>query len=277
MMVSLLDIPSRTGKLGVNRWTDVGGRINSSGSRSVNCAALGIVLVTLLAGTRALDAQATLRGRVIDSETGAPLVGAQINIRGASAIRTDSLGQFLVTLPAGTAQIAIQMLGYAPASHEVRIRDAGVMDHTFSLDFTGQQLPVVAVRERAAQIMARYADFEARRQRGVGAFLRWDELTDEKFGSVGDALRSIRGVRIQCDQASFECRAYMARSRNCFPVWIIDGMEAASFNENTPIRDVYGIEVYRGPGEVPGEYSGSNAACGVIVMWTKSRPFRSTP
>jgi hypothetical protein len=57
---------------------------------------------------------------------------------------------------------------------------------------------------------------------------------------------------------------------------MIDGTEASSFNENTPIRDIYGIEVYRGAGEVPGEYAGSTAACGVIVVWTKSRPYRST-
>ena len=42
-----------------------------------------------------------------------------------------------------------------------------------------------------------------------------------------------------------------------------------SFHENTPISDVYGIEIYRGPGEVPAEFGGSNAACGVIAIWTK--------
>ncbi len=98
----------------------------------------------------------------------------------------------------------------------------------------------------------------------------------KSFGSVGDALRTVRGVRIQCNQQTFECFAYMARSPTCQPVWIVDGQEARAFHENTPIRDVYGIEVYRGAGEVPGEYAGSNAACGVIVIWTKSRPYRST-
>jgi hypothetical protein len=37
---------------------------------------------------------------------------------------------------------------------------------------------------------------------------------------------------------------------------------------------VYGIEVYRGSGEIPAEFGGSTAGCGVIVMWTKSRPYR---
>lgn len=228
--------------------------------------------------TESLAAQATLHGRVVDSETGTPVVGAHVTIRRGTPLTTDSLGRFEARdLPAGDAQITIQLLGYAPGASKIRILDSGVMERVFSLDYTGQRLPAVAVRARAEQVMSRYSDFEQRRQRGLGAFLRWDQLTDERYGSVGDALRTIRGVRIQCNQQTFECFAVMARSPQCKPVWIIDGMEAGSFNENTPIRDVYGLEVYRGPGEIPGEYSGSNAACGVIVMWTKSRPFRSTP
>jgi hypothetical protein len=241
---------------------------------------IGPVLAALLVlsvATESLAAQATLRGRVVDSETGAPVVGAHVTIRRGTPIDTDSLGRFeSADLKVGDADLTIQLLGYAPGTFKVRINDAGVVDKVFSLDFTGQRLAAVAVQARAEQIMSRYADFETRRQRGLGAFLRWDQLTDEKYGSVGDALRGIRGVRIRCNQQSYECFAAMVRSPQCKPVWIIDGMEAGSFNENTPIRDVYGIEVYRGPGEIPGEYSGSNAACGVIVMWTKSRPYRST-
>lgn len=83
---------------------------------------------------------------------------------------------------------------------------------------------------------------------------------------------------MQCNQQTFECQAVMARApRQCPPIWIVDGQEVRSFHENTPIRDVYGIEIFRGPGEVPGEYAGSNAACGVIVVWTKSRPYRLAP
>ena len=223
------------------------------------------------------EAQATLRGRVVDSETGLPVIGANVVVRKNPAIQTDSTGVFVASnIPGGDAQVNITMLGFSPGQFKVHVASGGVTDKVFSLDFTGQKLPEVVVQARAAQISARYTDFEARRSRGQGAFLRWDQLTDERFGSVGDALKSIRGVRMQCNQQTFECYAVMARSPQCKPVWVIDGMEAQMFHENTPIRDVYGIEIYRGPGEIPGEYSGSNAACGVIVMWTKSRPFRST-
>jgi hypothetical protein len=111
----------------------------------------------------------------------------------------------------------------------------------------------------------------------MGTYLRWDELEKRGYASVGDALRTVRGVRIQCNQQTFECFAFMARTPQCQPTWWVDGVEVRSFHENTSIRDVYGIEVYRGAGEVPGEYAGSDAGCGVIVVWTKSRPFRVSP
>jgi hypothetical protein len=239
--------------------------MNQTLSKRMSLVAGGITRMTLvciaLALPDALHAQAVIKGRVVDSETGHPVAGATVTLRkGNKTYTVDSLGRFEARdLATGEIQLLVQKVGFAPADYRVRVNDAGEYE----------------VKARAEQVMSRYSDFEARRQRGMGAFLRWDQLTDEKFSSVGDALRTIRGVRIQCHQETFECRAIMARSPQCQPVWVIDGMEAGSFNENTPIRDVYGIEVYRGAGEIPGEYGGSNAACGVIVIWTKSRPFRS--
>lgn len=234
--------------------------------------------LTALLGAHTVAAQTLVRGRVVDSETGAPLLGAHVRLGGKVELTTDSVGRFSTAdLPPGRTSVTIRLLGYAPIQTEIRVRDKGPQEETFSLDYHGQQLPPVAVSARAELMMSRYADFEMRRQRGLGAFKRWDELVDGKYISVGDALRTIPGVRISCDQRSFECRAYMARSPRCEPTWIIDGMEAGSFHENTPIKDVYGIEVYRGASEVPGEYGGSTAGCGVIVLWTKSRPYRPTP
>jgi hypothetical protein len=239
----------------------------------VFCLALAAV-----AAAGSLDAQSLVRGRVMDSETGASLVGARVRLAANLELVTDSLGRFSTTaLPPGRASVSVRLIGYAPGAFEIRVRDGGAQDETFSLDYNGQQLPMVSVNARAEQMMSRYSDFEMRRQRGMGTYKRWDQLVDGKFVSVGDALRTIPGVRINCDQKAFECRAYMARSPRCEPTWIIDGMEAASFHENTPIKDVYGIEVYRGASEVPGEYAGANAGCGVIVLWTKSRPYRMNP
>lgn len=242
--------------------------------RAILASAIAILILADIAA-----AQVTLRGRVVDSETGRWLSNARVTIRGIAApITTDSVGQFEAVLTSSAdAQVTVQHIGYAPAEFKVRVPSSGTVDRVFSLDFTGQQLDAIVVQARADQLVPRYTEFEQRRQRGLGAFFRWDELNKASFGSVGDALRTVRGVRIRCNQQTFECFAGMTRSPECPPTWYIDGQEVRSFHENTPIRDVYGIEVYRGPGEVPAEFGGSNAGCGVIVMWTKSRPYRSTP
>ncbi|MGH7547762.1 MAG: carboxypeptidase regulatory-like domain-containing protein [Gemmatimonadales bacterium] len=248
---------------------------HAAAARTLTAALLAALLAVSI-GPATGAAQATLRGRVIDSEFGNPLPGAVIRIvRGAPPLTTDSLGRFEAQeLPAGDAAVTIEFLGYATEVFRVRLPPSGGVARVFALDFTGHRLPEVVVEARAELLMPRYRDFEERRQRGLGAYLRWDDLKKQGSHSVGDALRTVRGVRIKCNQQTFECFAFMARTPQCQPTWWIDGVEVRSFHENTSIRDVYGIEIYRGPGEIPGEFTGSNAACGVIVMWTKSRPHR---
>jgi hypothetical protein len=220
--------------------------------------------------------QATLRGRVIDSELGQAVAGATVRIKpGPPPFTTDSLGRFEARdLLPGMADVTIEALGYDSATFTVRLTASDTVNGVFSLDFTGYRLAEVVVQARAEQLVPRYLDFERRRHAGLGAYLRWDELAKKGYSSVGDALHVVRGVRIQCNQETFECFAFMARTPQCQPTWWIDGVQVHSFQESTPIRDIYGIEVYRGPGEVPAEFSGSDAACGVIVIWTKSRPYR---
>lgn len=242
----------------------------------------GAFLVALLAvalGARPGAAQATLRGRVIDSEIGQPIAGATVRIRrSATPLTTDTLGRFEARdLSEGEAEITIQVIGYSRGAFWIRLPASGEVDRVFALDFTGARLPALVVEARAEKLERRYVDFEARRQRRMGTYLRWDELEKQGYASIGDALRTVRGVRIQCNQQTFECFAYMARTPQCQPTWWVDGVEVRSFHENTSIRDVYGIEVYRGAGEIPGEFAGSDAGCGVIVVWTKSRPFRISP
>jgi len=234
-------------------------------------AALGLPVITLPA-----TAQVTLRGKVVDSEVGTALAGATVQVgRAGPILRTDSAGVFVARdVTPGVQEISIKQIGFEEGVFDLRIGNSGVMEGIFPLDFNGVELPAVVVEARAEALAPRYADFERRRRLSMGAFLRWDELKQKNFTSIGDALRTVRGVRMQCAQDRFECYAFMARTPQCQPTWYIDGVEVRSFHENTPIRDVYGIEIYRGPGEIPGEFGGSDAGCGVIVVWTKSKPYR---
>jgi hypothetical protein len=237
--------------------------------------ALSAVALGLATGPETAAAQVTLRGHVVDSELGHPLARAQVRVEGRpDRLTTDTLGWFEArALRGGETEVRIERIGYVTDVFTVHLPASGTAEGVFALDFTGHNLPAVVVEGRALELTPRYIDFERRRDRGIGAYLRWDELEIKGYASVGDALRGVRGVRIRCDQQRFECHAVMSRSPRCRPAWWIDGVEVSSFRESTPVHDVYGIEIYRGPGEIPGEFAGSNSACGVIVVWTKSRPY----
>ncbi len=242
------------------------------------CSSLMFGMVALRPGVLGAQAAtgAVLKGSAIDDETGEPVGAVIVRIPGLPVVNGDSLGHFEVpNLPLGEIEVTVQGLGYRALRVKIRVNsDTDVIQRRFAMEFDGQELPEIVVSARAQKLVPRYVDFERRRERGLGAYFRWDEIKDRGFNRVGDALRTVRGVRIKCDQRSFECYAYMSRSQNCAPVWYIDGVRVGSFHENTPIRDLYGIEIYRGPGETPAEFTGSDAACGAIIMWTKSRPFR---
>lgn len=246
--------------------------------RTVRLArARAFLLWTLLFWPVTAFSQATLRGHVIDSELGSPLASAVVSIQHVEqTFTTDSLGLFEAPgLVAGVTKVTIRVIGYREATFTVSLPATGSVEGAFPLDFTGYRLPEVVVQARADLLAPRYVDFEQRRRTGMGAYLRWDDIEQRGFSSVGDALHTVRGVRMHCNQQTYECVAFMSRTPECPPAWWIDGIQVHSFQESTPVSDVYGIEIYRGPGEVPAEFSGSTAACGVIVIWTKSRPYRS--
>jgi hypothetical protein len=234
-----------------------------------------LVVLSLVLCSRSVWAQgATIKGRVIDSELGEPIADATVRVRpGGDPITTDSSGAFEVTgIRPGQVEVAVQAVGFQSRSWKFTVQEGQTITRDFSIDFTGDKLPEIEVTARVVKLAPRYADFERRRERGVGAFLRWDEIKKKNFNTVGQAMKSIRGIRLDCNQREFECFIRMARTPNCSPSWYVDGVRVTSFHENTPIRDVYGLEIYRGPGEVPGEFTGSSAGCGVLVVWTKSRP-----
>jgi hypothetical protein len=239
-------------------------------------ASLAVLTCMVAATTAAVGQTATLKGRVIDAEIGEGVPGATIRIRpGGGPITTDSAGRFEVSgIAPGQIEVTVVALGFETQSWKFTVQPGQVVDRGFSLSFTGEKLPELVVTERAAKLMPRYADFERRRDRGIGAFLRWDEIKKKNFGTVGQAMRSIRGVRLECNQEEYECYIRMARTPNCAPAWFVDGVQVRLFHENTPIRDIYGIEVYRGPSEVPAEFTGTTAGCGVLAVWTKSRPYQ---
>ena len=235
--------------------------------------ALGLVLTPGRAAGQE-QPKSGLIGRVHDDRSGEVVPAAEVFIDGQPSKATlSSQARFVISnLTPGHHRIEIRAIGYRLMGVEIDFAPGQVVDRTFDLTFTGERLPDVEVEAKVSKTLPRFAEFERRRARGIGHFITRDEIKARGYTNVGDALRTVKGVRVNCN-INIECFVQMVRAApGCGPIYYVDGQQARSFAESTAIQDIQGIEVYRGSAEVPGEYSGSFAGCGVVAIWTRAAP-----
>ncbi|MEP6991731.1 MAG: carboxypeptidase regulatory-like domain-containing protein [bacterium] len=237
------------------------------------------------AGTRVAQAQrAQLSGMVVDMTSKAGLPDADIiHVDGGRTVVSDSLGRFAFPdLPSGIIRLLVRVRGFPASRVTLALAKGESMSRVIELDSTSagraaaQSLPSVST-VAARPPLPRYVDFERRRLTGRGQYLASEDLEKGGFSTLQDAMRGLRGVNLDCG-GSNGCYIRMARApMRCLPEYVVDERVDNSFGPTTPIRDIEGIEVYTGPSDVPGEFAGRTAGCGVIVIWTRSGPSRTKP
>jgi len=202
-----------------------------------------------------------------------PILGATVELIGtAYTTETDSAGAFaLRDLPAGPYVLQIRAVGFAAGAWRIRVTGGQVLRGEFELQRADVELPAIVTTGKRPEFGRRFAEFERRRIRRIGYFLTKNDIDKMNASTLMDVLATVRGVTLDCSGGV--CVARMARSVDCKPQYFIDGQESTTyFAQNTPPHDILGLEIYRGASETPGEFIGSNSACGVIVIWTKSSP-----
>lgn len=222
-------------------------------------------------------ARATLGGRVVVRASNRGVASAQVTDVGGRSTLTDSAGRFLFRGDApGTVHLVVRAIGYDPRSLTLTLRSGDSVDVTLELDPlpTAQTLPSVSIDANA--VSYRLRDFERRRRTGIGQYLTDDEIRASSAANLQDLTRGMRGVTLNCGGTlQGGCRVQMVRApQNCQPDYVVDGRVDNIFGPTTPIRDIVGLEVYTGPSDVPGEFAGSTAGCGVIAIWTRSGPVK---
>ncbi len=242
-------------------------------------SALAITALVLPAAAAAQGA--TVQGRIVDKHSRQPISdAAMVHFQSGRTVRSDSAGGYrLDGLPAGLVRFTVKAKGYNSHSFTVALGAGEVMDRLVELDTAAgagaQPLARVRVEERNDRAQGhRFDDFERRRAAGRGHFLTDADLHQSGASTLNDALRLVHGLEIDC--AGFTCAPRSVRSApGCVPTYWMDGHEETTFTPNTPIRDIQGVEVYLGASDTPGEFAGSNAACGTIVIWTRAAPRKS--
>lgn len=226
---------------------------------------------------------ARLFGTVVNRATQGPIPNARIVHTGdGRSVVSDSLGFYqFAELPAGIVRFLVRAPQLPVASFAVALTNGERMERDIELDTsrlvaseTAQELPNVAV-EAPASMALRYRDFERRRTTGRGHYLTRTQIEESGAASLQEAVRHLRGVTIRCGgQFSLTaCSIFMARApARCAPEYIVDERVDNWFGPSVAVRDIEAVEIYTGPSDVPGEFGGSTAGCGVIVIWTKSGP-----
>lgn len=251
--------------------------------------AIASLLAALAAPSGApLGAQAafaTLKGVVTDAATQQPVSGVRVVIAATGRYATtDSIGVFeLREIPSGVIRFFFTAPGYPRTSVVLALAKGETMVQRFELEAASaevaagdstakvQRLPAAEVTAEPSRGV-RYEDFERRLKTGRGQYVTREVIEERAYNSLTDALRGLRGVAIECG-GSRGCLVRMARSLpGCYPQYIVDGRPDNFFGPNVAVRDIEGIEVYAGASDVPGEFAGTDAGCGVVVIWTRNGP-----
>jgi hypothetical protein len=227
-----------------------------------------------LSALAAQSGTAAIVGQLVDRQSREPVGGARIGVLGvATELASDSAGRFRhAGLASGTYVIQVRAIGYAAASWIVDLGEGEVHAEVFELERLPYLLDPQLV-ERAPSFSARRRnDFERRRAAGRGYFVTEDEIKRENPRSLGDLLRHVPGVRMQCRGSMAGCTVRMARApRECRPDFVVDGFEASnSTSLDMPTIGIIGIEIYRTLSETPLQFLRADNQCGTIIIWTQS-------
>ena len=107
-----------------------------------------LIAVLAIVGTASAVAQSTLRGKVVDAETGEPLIGATVSVGGINAA-TDIDGVFVVKGVKPDAPVSIQYIGFKTKTVKASPRSRGELG-IVRLETDGRTLSDVIVTSQIA-------------------------------------------------------------------------------------------------------------------------------
>ncbi|MCZ6915857.1 MAG: carboxypeptidase regulatory-like domain-containing protein [Gemmatimonadetes bacterium] len=254
------------------------------------------------------DRHTTLRGTVTDVNTGDPVAGATVELRGTVyGTRTDTAGTFVLEqLPAGRVKLVVRQIGHQPLRQEITLPSEGTLrlpTGVLALGRAAEMLDPLIVETTAAH--SPLTEFNQRRRESTGAFLtreEWDRMGNP--GETVEILRRLRGVRIT-PGADLTHQHLVSMQRpttrtitlrgtgvdglveradlpnlqemnmvECPPLVFVDRhflgtTNTVNINTAVPLGDLEAVEAHQSTASMPTEFSRRGSACGVIAFWTR--------
>jgi hypothetical protein len=227
-------------------------------------------------------------GRVTDGESGGPLSDAEVHIRqvflgGA----TDEGGWFdMPAVPPGRYAVEFSHLGYATRVDTVDIVSGLTSDVRVPLALDPIEVDPIEVVVERRELILEDVGFYRREDEGFGEFIDLADIEAQRPTEVTDLFNRIPGAILVPDPFNPLQRSGVLRGgrmdnvlrggEHCYPYVVVDG-NIVHRGGDTPAQidflvdpvQVAGIEVFPSSMGVPIQYGGLDAACGVIVIWTR--------
>jgi hypothetical protein len=128
------------------------------------------------------------------------------------------------------------------------------------------------------------AGFYDRERYGMGRFIRREDFEKRSNLTTAQILAREPGTVLQ----NAGPREYVVFARSstvnafqhsgggyCLPLLYLDGTRISSSTDLSTVvipEMVEAVELYRSTAEIPVQYTGSDASCGVILIWTRYEP-----
>jgi outer membrane receptor protein involved in Fe transport len=213
--------------------------------------------------------EGTIVGRVVDKQTGAPLVGATVTLEppGQSAV-TGSGGQFrFANVTPGDYTVRARYIGYRTlmASATVRAEQEASID--FPLERSAQQLEQIVTTGTILPTAVKALPTPI-------TVIDGDQITERHPHSIAQVIRQAIPTAVASDspdqplQTAFSVRGVSSLSIGSLMKIYVDGVEASGFGVSAvDPASIERIEVLRGPQAAT--IYGADAAGGVVQIFTK--------
>ena len=243
-----------------------------------------IALVTGFACAMADPAVGQVVGRTLDAVDDSAISGALIVLSdevGDELARTfaDERGRFTVRPPVpGTYYLAAHALGYESLAGVRLVYGDGSQEINLQLRRDPVAIDPVGVTAERRRLRLEAVGFYDREHIGIGRFLMTEVIAERTTDKLSDALRMEPSVLVRpLGDGSNRWRvvfrgAFRSGEGACTPTLVLDGYKVGEgwlLDELVHPDEVLAVELYpRGHG-VPPRWSGVEAGCGVILIWTK--------
>jgi TonB-linked SusC/RagA family outer membrane protein len=205
-----------------------------------------------------------IKGRVLD-ETGAPLRGVNVGIRGTgTGTQTDPAGNFVITA-AGTGNVTLvfSYTGYK----------------SFTLVTDGKSTPEITLeREITVQeevVVVGYTTAKRKDLTGSISSLPGKQLKDVPFSSAAEAIQGrLAGVQVTASEGApgaeiiVRVRGGGSITQDNSPLYIVDGVQVEKALDVIAPQDIASIDVLKDASTTA--IYGARAANGVVIITTKS-------